>query len=158
MRLGRGEHGKPHLLEGRCEFNLSHSEGYAALGVQQQGPLGVDIEDQNRQVDWKALTERFFARPEVEAARLASDPRSCFFEIWTAKEAYIKALGSGLYHPLDQFVTLRPGQSWQLTDLEEGRLDFHLQRLQAPWPEVSAAWVSPSPSPPLSEFYQPEGS
>lgn len=156
----KGEHGKPSLTDRALQFNLSHSEGYALLGMQssRDGELGVDLEDSERRVEWQSLAERFFTKVEVEATLAAKRPRRCFFEVWTAKEAYIKALGSGLSHPLDQFLTLRTGQPWGLTDLAGNRLPWHLQRLESPWPTVVAAWVSQSNQKPTSYFYAPEGS
>lgn len=156
----KGEQGKPSLTDRALHFNLSHSEGYALLGMQssRDGELGVDLEDSERRVEWQSLAERFFTGAEVKATLATSRPRRCFFEVWTAKEAYIKALGSGLSHPLDQFLTLRPDQPWGLTDLAGNPLPWHLQRLESPWPSVVAAWVSQSAEKPTSYFYAPEGS
>lgn len=151
----RAEHGKPYLLDGSCFFNLTHSEEVAALAV---GPteLGLDIEDRRRRVEFLALGRRFFAAPEATELEKASDPRRMFFDIWTAKEAYIKALGDGLTHPLDQFLTYDQGQ-WGLFDLHHSRLDWSLLRPQCPYPEVSVALVAREVSQTHSYVFSPAG-
>lgn len=126
-----GPEGKPELA-GAPAFNLSHSGGWAALAVAEGSRIGVDIEA-HRPVE-PAVAERFFSPAE----RAALEPlegkawHRGFFEIWTRKEAFVKALGLGLYRPLDSFdVTLGPGprlarmaeggeERWRLIDLATG--------------------------------------
>jgi 4'-phosphopantetheinyl transferase len=159
MHLGRpahelvwqkAEHGKPYLADGGCAFNLTHSEEVAALAVG-SGELGLDLEDRSRNVDFLALGKRFFAAPEAAELERAEDQRNLFFEIWTAKEAYIKALGDGLSHPLDQFLTYHQGQ-WGFFDLQGRPLEWNLTRPDCPYPGISVALATQGPS--LSECYQ----
>jgi phosphopantetheinyl transferase len=64
----------------------------------------------------------FFSRRE-NAAYQALDPRDkpiAFFNCWTRKEAFIKALGDGLYHPLDRFdVSLAPGEPARILRVDD---------------------------------------
>jgi len=68
--------------------------------------LGIDLEHLGRHADYEGIVNRFFAEHEVE--ELFSIPESrrhaAFITGWTRKEAYIKALGTGLSLPLDKFV------------------------------------------------------
>lgn len=102
------EHGKPALaLENRqLQFNLSHTKGFALYAIAHQYNVGIDIESQERTIAADELAARFFAPAEVEMlARTPANLKSqAFFNIWTRKEALIKALGKGLSFPLDQFV------------------------------------------------------
>ncbi len=110
-----GERGKPALAEEfedrEIRFNLSHSHGLALLAVARR-EVGIDIEFIEREVEHEQIATRFFSASEcAELLALPSAQRSeGFFRCWTRKEAYIKALGEGLSHPLADFdVTLAPG-------------------------------------------------
>ncbi len=94
------------------EFNVSHSGAVALLAFSRGRSLGVDIETIRDDFDPAALAHRFFSK--LEQTQLAAlDPSEKFpgfFRCWTRKEAYIKAVGTGLSLPLDEFdVSLRPG-------------------------------------------------
>jgi 4'-phosphopantetheinyl transferase len=107
-----GERGKPALAGGSpWHFNVSHSEDLALVAVTTAGPVGVDVESIDRDVDIEGLGERFFSMDECADlfALTAEARREAFFNCWTRKEAYIKAIGDGLACPLDSFaVTIRP--------------------------------------------------
>jgi 4'-phosphopantetheinyl transferase len=87
-------------------FNLSHSGGLVACAVGQRADLGIDVEDPARVVNHLEIGESFFAEAEISALRTASTERrsEVFFQIWTLKESYIKALGVGLSVPLSSFA------------------------------------------------------
>ena len=118
-------HGKPfvkHLLHGEelC-FNLSHSHDMALVGFTIRRRIGVDIEHLRRIVDMESIARHFFAEPEVESLFNLPQPlrHTAFLHCWTRKEAYIKAIGEGLSHPLDQFcVNLVPGEPPRLLSNE----------------------------------------
>ena len=64
--------------------------------------LGADLEGV-RSVDHLGLARRYFHPNEVAAIERHADPQAAFFQIWTLKEAVVKALGTGLSIPLDEF-------------------------------------------------------
>jgi 4'-phosphopantetheinyl transferase len=111
-----GPYGKP-AVAGDLTFNVSHSADYALFAVAKDRQLGVDIERVHEVPDLDRLAESAFS--EAERATLAMLPAServaAFFNGWTRKEAYIKALGEGFTRPLDAFdVTLAPTESARL--------------------------------------------
>lgn len=95
-------------------YNLSHSNGRVALAVAAEPMLGVDIEGSVRPRRVSRIANRYFAPLEAEALlRLHGEAqRERFYELWTLKEAYIKACGLGLAIPLNQFsfALESPGQ------------------------------------------------
>ncbi|MGE0225144.1 MAG: 4'-phosphopantetheinyl transferase superfamily protein [Acetobacteraceae bacterium] len=109
-RFTAGPNGKPFLHPdhglSRLQFNLSHAPGAVACGVVLDHPIGVDIEDRGRPGSHVHLAEHYFAPAEVARLRAApeAEQETLFFLFWTLKESYIKATGTGLSTPLDQFA------------------------------------------------------
>lgn len=97
------ERGKPYLRG--IEFNLSHTKDHAVLAVSSSVRLGVDIERARRTVDCVALAERFFHPKEVASlkAQVGLARRQAFYQYWTAKEAFVKAVGEGVMFGLSSF-------------------------------------------------------
>jgi 4'-phosphopantetheinyl transferase len=86
-------------------FSLSHTENFIALLVSFEKIAGVDVEWMGREVKAVELAGRYFSSLEVRDLLLLSteDRIARFFDLWTLKEAYIKARGMGLSIPLDSF-------------------------------------------------------
>lgn len=94
------EFGKPALtLETDVQFNLAHSGECALVAITHGLPIGVDVEQIRDDFDALALAARFFAPREIELLRTSPER---FFEIWTRKEAWLKAIGQGVSFPLGQ--------------------------------------------------------
>lgn len=118
--IENGNKGKPHWRCGGIHFNVSHSEKLIVIGFTRVGPLGVDIEHLRVLLDAESIAERFFS--PAEARNFTETPlrlrAQAFFNCWTRKEAYVKAVGDGLHIPLDSFeVTFRPGENPTLSCL-----------------------------------------
>jgi 4'-phosphopantetheinyl transferase len=139
-----GRRGKPCLAGAHrgsgLRFNLSHSHQLALYAVASGREVGIDVEHRRPQVDIDQIARRFFARPEVEALQsLGPDQRvTGFYNCWTRKEAYLKALGEGIAVPLDRFaVSLLPGEPAVL--LEAAAAARWQLRAIDPGPEYAAA-------------------
>lgn len=117
--------GKPELsapLGPRLQFNASHSDRLALYAMARSGRVGVDIERVRPLPDLEAIAGRMFSPHERQALGAVSSTRRCaaFFDCWTRKEAYIKALGDGLTYPLERFtVSLIPGAPPRLEDVQD---------------------------------------
>jgi 4'-phosphopantetheinyl transferase len=87
-------------------FNLSHTDGLAAVAISRQSEVGVDVESHNRQILTQSLVKQFFAPEECQAVAQANEQERStkMLEFWTLKESYIKAVGMGLSIPLDSFA------------------------------------------------------
>ncbi len=125
IRFTVGERGKPAVagVPGAPQFNVSGSGDWGLLAFAAQFAVGVDLEA-HRELDYLELGQKVFAAEELvqlsalpPAARLAG-----FFAGWSRKEAFIKALGLGLYFPLDQFaVSLRPDEPARVLSVRGNR-------------------------------------
>jgi 4'-phosphopantetheinyl transferase len=98
VRFTEGVHGKPRLAHAGPHFNMSHSAGWALVGLCPSHAIGVDIELIIPMDDAAALAERNFTAAEnAQFWGTPPDQRlEAFFRGWTRKEACLKALGSGL--------------------------------------------------------------
>lgn len=109
--FGSNEFGKPHLTGAHSlHYNLSHSGQWIVCAID-YSPIGADVERINP-IDLQ-IAERFFT--DRETIDLLSKPLherlSYFYDLWTLKESYIKAIGKGLSIPLDSFsICLRDRQ------------------------------------------------
>ncbi len=140
LEFGYGSRGKPFLKTGSdgdaVRFNLSHTGELAVLAVVRAREVGVDVERIRAVKAHLRLAGRYFAPGEVDVIRaLAPEVQyEAFFNCWTRKEAYIKALGTGLACPLDGFeVSLAPGAPaalLQATDNPSAPSEWFLQALQ----------------------------
>ena len=115
IEFGYGPKGKPRLAGSAARsglhFSLSHCGGQGLLAFG-RAPLGADIETVRPLRDMAALAARFFAPAErLALGGLPADERQrAFFACWTRKEAYAKAVGTGIGMPLGSFaVTVAPG-------------------------------------------------
>jgi 4'-phosphopantetheinyl transferase len=117
------DYGKPFLdrKETALTFNVSHSGDLALLAFSYNRLIGVDVERIRPLSDAKPIAERFFSPTEYNQFITVPEKLEveAFFNCWTRKEAYIKAIGDGLSYPLDVFdVTLLPGEPAKLLHVE----------------------------------------
>lgn len=100
-------HKKPYLLDPalKLKFNISHTSGLGAFTFVWNRAIGVDVEAEKQNFKVEEIAERFFSLKEREALHEypPNQRAAAFYRCWTRKEAYIKARGEGLSHPLAQF-------------------------------------------------------
>jgi 4'-phosphopantetheinyl transferase len=80
-------------------FNLSHASGRVVLALGWEVRVGLDLESWTREIaDWRALAPVVLAPSEVAELKALDELRSRrgFLRAWVAKEALLKALGTGL--------------------------------------------------------------
>jgi 4'-phosphopantetheinyl transferase len=113
ITFGAGEYGKPFLVapQSTLHFNAAHSGGMGLVAVADGCEVGIDIETVDPERDMEPIAHRYF-RPEEYAAlsRLRDMERArTFTAVWTRKEAYLKARGTGIRGGLASFsVTVPP--------------------------------------------------
>lgn len=89
----RNEHGKPYI-EGGPHFSISHCKKAIAVVVSEQ-EVGIDIEDLERRFS-PALIRYTMSKEEQQEG----NP----IELWTRKEAYLKAIGTGIHGDMKQVL------------------------------------------------------
>lgn len=104
LRIERNAAGKPYLADAALQFNLSHSDRALLIGLSRAQPLGVDIEGRPRPRPYLELARRYFT--DAESSALAALPADrlvpAFLNLWSAKEAMLKAIGRGIAFGLDR--------------------------------------------------------
>ena len=102
LKIETNDFGKPFLWEyPSFQYNVSHSGEYVVCVVHDEA-VGVDIEyigpyDLH-------LAKELFKEEEYQDLLNANDDRlGAFYDIWTLKESYVKAVGEGLSKPLKDF-------------------------------------------------------
>lgn len=115
LKFVAGANGKPGIAG--MQFNLAHTVDLALVAVSRKERVGVDLERVRADSDLMDLAGRYFSTVESTALRAlpAKSRPLAFFNCWTRKEAYVKALGEGLSYPLQDFdVSLAPGEPARL--------------------------------------------
>ncbi len=151
LRFAYMAHGKPFLADHPAvTFNLSHAGDYGLLAVTSRRQVGVDIELIRPDFADPAVARHFFSSAEqAQLAHLSTDMYTmAFFTCWTRKEAYIKARGEGLSHPLRDFdVAVQPAATDLLlaTRPDPREKDYwQMQAVNVPDGYVAAVVVSSS--------------
>ena len=93
-------YGKPEWKLAGLHFNCSHSGRIAACALSDR-PVGLDVQELTDCRD--SLVRRFFAPQEQELIARSLDRDRDFTRLWTLKESWIKAIGTGLSTPLESF-------------------------------------------------------
>ena len=120
---GHPTHGRPTVLgEDHLSFSLSHSGSFAVIGVADDDTrVGVDVEEIRSRPRLAALAARVLnddEHAEWVALDDADEQLRSFLRSWTAKEAYLKALGIGIATKLRDVPAHVGG--WQTRELEVG--------------------------------------
>ncbi len=93
ISITENEHGKPIITDRDLHFNISHSKNAVMCALSDKS-IGVDIEHITQKRD--SIIKKCFTDTEAAWVRTDED----FFRIWTLKESYLKATGTGIISPL----------------------------------------------------------
>ena len=116
VSYARSAYNKPGLPGDPVFFNISHTKKAFAIGISENCPVGLDIEDMHRRVDITSISRTYFSRMESDyTMKPGTDQKERFFLVWTRKEALLKAMGTGIVDDLNKIEvsgsenTLDPG-------------------------------------------------
>lgn len=113
LEFEQNEFGKPFLPNPDVQwlkFNMSHAEGLVIVAVTRNRLIGADVEFERTIEDMEGIARHCFSNLEhsLFEAACAGKKRHVFFTCWSRKEAYIKAIGTGLSIPLTSFDAVIP--------------------------------------------------
>jgi 4'-phosphopantetheinyl transferase len=111
---------KPYI-PGWINFSISHS-GEIVLFAESDHSVGVDVEQIN-QMDYEELAT--FFHEDERAYILEQNVQNRFYEIWTKKEAVLKAIGIGIVNGLNYFSCINESvivndKEWYFYELHVG--------------------------------------
>lgn len=136
IEFDKNPYGKPFIKHPATDlvFNISHTAGLIILGLAENlETIGIDIENTSRPTDIGVIMPTVFMDQEIES--LLSLPKttqkSRFFDIWTLKESYMKAVGKGFYLPPKSFRFVFEGREFELEEnpLEPSKCVFNFELL-----------------------------
>ncbi len=110
---------KPYLESGP-HFNISHSGHFVLVSFSDQ-PVGVDVEEK-KELEWESIAAMMHEE-EQHCLGLLEETTDIFFRIWARKEAFLKAVGSGILNGIGEDCVLddlleKEGKIWHLRDVE----------------------------------------
>lgn len=112
VALVEGAHGRPVLAEAGqpWAFNWSHSGDQAVLAIARGVEPGIDLERLRARPRALEIAQRYFCAEEAQALAALDATRrdAAFLELWTAKEAVLKAIGRGLAFGLQRLCLAVP--------------------------------------------------
>lgn len=103
LEIIEGHRGKPMLRTPSIEFSVSHAADFVALAFARSSPIGIDIERIRPMEDAKRLASNYYSLEERGRLNGSRDYGDAFLDIWTAKEAVVKASGDGIGAALPEF-------------------------------------------------------
>ncbi|KAL5717417.1 hypothetical protein ACHQM5_010422 [Ranunculus cassubicifolius] len=111
------------------QFNLSHTASLIACGVTSNMAIGIDVEEKERKTmhNLLSLARRYFSSDEIEYLNKITDSEiqsQEFIKLWTLKEAYVKALGTGFSGTPFTSFNIRLGESKIVVEVPDGSTDL----------------------------------
>lgn len=88
--------GKPILKGQEIHFSISHSKTLVGVAISSIGNIGLDIEP-FRKFEKVTSAFSFFSKAEQDFILATPQPERSLIELWSKKEALIKALGSQMF-------------------------------------------------------------
>lgn len=120
LRFTRSETGKPSLQHPRApHFSLSHSGQWIALAIDRKTPVGVDLEHPRKARDLLAIARHYFHPDEHQRLWRLTEPERAleFYRLWTLKEAFYKARGTGIAEGLSR-VCIAPEGTYPVAQFD----------------------------------------
>ncbi len=105
LKFNTTQNGKPYLNNSDLHFNMSHSKTAFAIAISKK-KVGIDIEDVNININTNDIAKYAYSEAEQLYCSQIENFRA-FNEIWTLKEAFLKAEGLGLTDNLPEIDVIK---------------------------------------------------
>jgi len=125
------EYGKPAIENKALNFNISHSKNLAVYIFSENREVGIDLEYIRPIKNMDKLMKRFFSKAESQIVKERGEIG--FLEIWTKKEALVKAKGKGVWQAMSGSSSL---------ELEGAVIEDYQVQTFEPAPEYIATFAS----------------
>jgi len=150
IAIVRGIRGRPQLADSPAiDFNVTHTDNRAMIGIARGVRIGVDIERGDRRLNAAGVARKFMTAAERAALPADMDAaRRQLLLLWTCKEAMSKATGDALSAPFGRIdVALAPSPRLVGGPVPYAPADWSLHSIQAPDDHVAtvALWHRPEP-------------
>jgi 4'-phosphopantetheinyl transferase len=109
LNLSTTNYGKPFLTglwSNSINFNISHSGNLMLIAISEDQKVGIDLEKIHHDIDSKSIASIVFSSEEIAYLSRSGYQPGDFYEIWTRKEAVLKATGLGFSYPSDRFSVI----------------------------------------------------
>lgn len=121
--FSESDHGRPEIANpniSTIRFNLSHSKGLAACIIALSCDCGIDVERVDVRHNSLGVANRMFSKSEFEHMQelKGREQLNYFFTRWTLREAYTKALGTGITFPTHKL-------NFKIKSAGEIEIEFH---------------------------------
>lgn len=135
IKFSLNQYEKPELDNFDLHFNLSHTRNYALIAVNKTYAIGIDIEYMQRDnISYMDIAKRFFSQSEYNELKnlSAADKILGFYNAWTRKEAFIKAIGQGVAYNLSKFaVSLKPNEPAKIVTIDNNPIEAKKWQLES---------------------------
>jgi len=122
LKIEESENGKPIIPDIDLPISLSRTKNLFAFVVGHSNQyLGIDIEQIKPEIDFINISRNYFSIKEQQlilSYTNAEDQKRTFFELWTRKEALLKAIGIGLNAELSKVQVLEGGNTVDIEGVE----------------------------------------
>lgn len=112
VELTLTKRGKPCIANSGLFFNVSHTDSSFLIGISVSGRVGTDIEILKGDEDINEISLTAFSAQEIKNLKDSSS----FLQMWTKKEALLKAAGLGLTDNLREISSNALIDKWGLKE------------------------------------------
>lgn len=105
-------------------FNITHSKDIGLIAINKNNYIGIDCEFIRKLFMMEEIAKKYFSDTEFKEFSILKDSEKIigFYNCWTRKEAFVKAIGYGLIFPSKKFdVTLSPNSSPKISRIESDK-------------------------------------